>query len=41
MLACGPNTGVANLERGYVDDLLSRIMVEDPQHSQLSTDGLA
>ncbi len=35
------NTGVADLEGSYVDDLLSRVMIEDPQHGQLSTDGLA
>ncbi len=35
------NTGIADLEGSYVDDLLSRVMVEDPQHGQLSTDGLA
>ncbi len=35
------NTEVADLEGSYVDDLLSRVVVEDPEHGQLSTDGLA
>ena len=38
---CGLRACGMDLERGDVDDLLAWIVVEDPQHGQLSADCFA